>query len=134
MWKGEFIPDEDDLYRRVPKDQYNEKTGKISSGAFMLREDKNEKALSFNWSKYSTPEESSMCPITANRYYLGALYAKVPRDEQLEVVHAPSKKNRAHSRITGQRLIESNYEVADILAENCRPLITSIQHFNPQKF
>lgn len=130
MWKREFIPDEDDLYRRVPKDQYDEKMGKVSSGAFMLREDKNEKALSVNWSKWTTPEESSVCPITGNRYYLGALYAEVPRHQGLEVIHAPSRKNRAHSLITGQRLIDSNFLIADILAENCRPLIANIEQSN----
>lgn len=124
MKKCESIPDDDDLYRRAYPKHYNEKTGRFSLAVFLLR--KGEKGLSVNWSKYSTSEETSLDPKTQKRFYVGALYAKVPRHEELEVVHAPARKNRAYSLITGQRLIDSNYEVADILAENCRPLITSI--------
>jgi len=128
IWKIEKIPDESDLYRRFPKKQYDEKKGKVSFGAFMLRRHLNEEALSVDWSNWSTPEKSSVDSNTGRRYYLGALYAKVPRHQGLKVIHAPSRDNRAHSKIAGQRLIDesSRLLVADILAENCRPLITSI--------
>jgi len=127
MWKHEFIPDGDDLYRRAFPNQYNRKTGRFSLAVFLLR--KGERELSVDWSEYITAEEASVDPnpnYSGRKFYVGALYAKVPRHQELEVIHAPAQKNRAHSLITGQRLINSKYEVADILAENCRPLITSI--------
>jgi len=126
MWKREFIPDDDDLYRRIHPRDYNRKTGRISPGAFILRKRKGERALSTNWSKYTTPQKTSLDPNTGRRFYVGALCVEVPRHQELEVIHTPTRKNRGHSSITGQRLIDSNFLIADILAENCRPVITSI--------
>ena len=123
--KKDFIPDNDDLYRRVLPLQFNPKKGKFTAPSFMLRNDEN--GLSVNWERYSTPEESAICPVKpGKKYYVGGLYAKIPRNEQLEVNHEPTRNNKSHSLIIGKRLIESKYEVAEVLAENCRPLIINI--------
>ena len=46
----EKIPDSDDLYRRIPPDQYER--GKIAYTAFLDYE------TSVNWEEYSTPEKT----------------------------------------------------------------------------
>ncbi|MGR3311446.1 MAG: hypothetical protein ACUZ77_11830 [Candidatus Brocadiales bacterium] len=123
--KKEFIPDNDNLYRRVRPRHFDPKTGKISSASFLLRP-KDKGRLSVNWERYSTPEKSAICPRCGEKFLIGGLQAKIPRYEQLEVNHAPSQDDKSHSLISGQRLIESNLEVAVELAEKCRPLITTI--------
>lgn len=122
--KREFIPDESNLYRRIPPNQYNEKKGKFSAPAFILR--KNEEGLSLNWSKYSTPQKTAKCPRTGKKFYVGALYAKVPRQQELDVIHEPGKKNPSHSLIIGQKLFDCSYEAGEFLAENYKPIITAI--------
>ena len=125
MYKREFIPDGHNLYRRAYPAQYNPKTGRFSTVVFTLRKkEKALKALSVDWSKYTTPEEACVDPY-GRKFYLGALQAKVPREHGLEVVHTPTSGNCAHSSIRGQKLIDSRrLLIADILAENCRPVIT----------
>jgi len=126
--KKEIIPDEDDLYRRIHHLQYDRKRNKISAAVFQVK--RNEKALSVNWSKYSTPEETSIDPVHKGKFYVGGILAKIPRQHELDVVHAPGKrfKNRAHSTIVGRKLLEeeTKYEISTILADNCRPIITKI--------
>jgi len=122
FWKQEHIPDEDDIYRRIPPSQYNPKTGRFVPPVFKLRPWKNERAASVDWSKYSTPEKTSFDTNTKREYLVGGIYAKVPRSLGLEVIHRPGK-NRAHSLITGTKLIDDDLETLDTLTQNCRPLI-----------
>lgn len=125
MWKREFIPDDEDLYRRAYPNQYNKKTRRFSPVVFKLRKKEEiSKALSVDWSKHTTPNKACVDPY-GKKFYLGALYAKVPRRHGLEVVHTPTR-NPAHSSIKGQKLIDSPLLIADILAEKCRPIITDI--------
>jgi len=131
MQQSEYIPDNHDLYRRALPIQCSKTTGRLTTAAFKLR--KTEKKLSVNWSKYTTPEETSVDPNPKFRgriLFVGAIKAKIPREQDLEVLHTPTQTNRAHSSIKGQKLIHSHLEIADILAENCRTLITPIEHSN----
>lgn len=136
MQQSERIPDDHDLYRRALPQQYNKTTGKFAAAVFTLRKkDEPLKALSVDWSKYTTPEKACVDPnpnYGGRRLFVGALKAKIPREQDLEVVHTPSRSNPAHSSIRGQKLIDSHSRllVADILAEKCRPLITSIEQSN----
>ncbi len=137
MQQSECIPDNHDLYRRALPIQYNKTTGKFTTAAFTLRKKEIRRGLglSVNWSEYSTPEETSVDPhpdYGGRRLFVGALKARIPRQQDLKVVHSPNPDNPAHSLIRGQRLIDSSsrFLVADILAENCRPLITSIEQSN----
>lgn len=137
MQQSEYIPNDDDLYRRALPIQYNKTTGKFTTAAFTLRKKEIRRGLglSVNWSEYSTPEETSVDPnpnYGGRKLFVGAIKAKIPREQDLEVAHTPSRSNPAHSSIRGQRLIDSpsRFLVADILAENCRPLITSIEQSN----
>ncbi len=124
--KREFIPDGEDLYRRAYPNQYDKKTRRFSTGVFKLRrKEKLLKALSVDRSTHTTAEKACVDPY-GKKFYLGALYAKVPRRHGLEVIYTPNVGNPAHSSIIGQKLIDSPLLIADILAEKCRPVITSI--------
>jgi len=134
MQQSKYIPDDHDLYRRALPNQYNKTTGKFTTAAFTLRkkERRHSPGLSVDWSEYTTPEKTSVDPnpnYGGRRLFVGALKARIPRQQDLKVVHTPNQDNPAHSLIRGQRLIDSHSRllVADILAENCRPLITSIE-------
>ena len=63
----EDVPDNDFLYRRASFRTFNQKTGKFTASAFKLKafiiEEKNKRGFSTNWSRYSTPEETSIDPI-----------------------------------------------------------------------
>ncbi|TKJ48019.1 hypothetical protein CEE34_00895 [Candidatus Aerophobetes bacterium Ae_b3a] len=137
MQQSEYIPDNHDLYRRALPIQYNKTTGKFTPATFTLRKKEIRRGLglSVNWSEYSTPEETSVDPhpnYGGRRLLVGALKARIPRQQDLKVVHTPNLDNPAHSEIRGRRLIDSHSRllVADILAENCRPLITRIEDSN----
>lgn len=131
MQQSEYIPHNHDLYRRALPIQCSKTTGRLTAAAFKLR--KTEDKLSVNWSKYTTPEETSVDPnpiFEGRILFVGAIQAKIPREQDLEVLHTPGRNNRAHSSIKGKRLIDSRLEIADILAENCRTLITPTEHYN----
>lgn len=117
-----------------PPQHYDEKRGKFGAAAFKVREIDRGK-LSVNWCRYATPQETSVDPnkkYKGRRLFVGALKARIPRQQELEVLHAPHVNNPAHSVIKGRRLVDlqSRLEVATILADNCRPLITSIPQSN----
>lgn len=124
--KCEFIPDSGELYRRAYPKHYNKRTGKFIAAAFKLRtKEKLLKSLSVDWSDYTTPEKACVDRY-GTKFYLGALYARVPRRHGLEVIYTPNEENPAHSEIMGQKLIDSPLLIGDILAENCKPIITSV--------
>jgi len=137
MQQSECIPNDDDLYRRALPIQCDKRTGKFTTAAFTLRKKEIRRGLglSVNWSEYSTPEETSVDPnpnYGGRKLFVGAIKAKIPREQDLEVLHTPSQSNPAHSSIRGQGLVDSHSRllVADILAENCRTLIAPIEHSN----
>ncbi len=126
--KKEYIPDYDFLFRRSSCETFDKKGFRFTAPTFMVRKDRGEKAISTNWSKYSTPEQTSICPITNKQYLVGKFQADIPRNIKLTVNHAPSKFNFAHSTISGEQLLNDlkAYEVAAYLAEQCIPVITEI--------
>jgi len=131
MQQSEYIPDNHDLYRRALPIQCSKRTGRLTAAAFKLR--KTEDKLSVNWSKYTTPEETSVDPNPIFRdriLFVGAIEAKIPREQDLEVKHTPSQCNPAHNSIRGQNLIDFPLLIADILSENCRTLITPTEYSN----
>ena len=135
MQQSEYIPDGHDLYRRALPSQCS-KTGKLTTAAFTLRpKEQPFRALSVDWSNYTTPEEASVDPnpkFGGRILFVGEIKARIPREQNLEVVHTPTKSNPAHSSIRGQGLVDSHSRllIADILAENCRTLIRPIKHSN----
>lgn len=123
--KTEIIPDNNVLFRRATKYDINPRTRKLTETAFMIRAEKGEKALSVNWEKYATAQESAWSG--GQKYCVGGIKALVPRNLSLDVVHKPSKRNKAHSLICGDDLLEreKNYELAGYLAEACELLIST---------
>lgn len=106
--ESEAIEDKDDLFRGLPPVWYVEKENRVSKGAFRDPE------ASVDWAKYSTPQEtldrfSRFCAVAA-------LQAKVPRQHNLEVKHAPSLRNKSHSLIIGKKSLT----VSRALANSCR--------------
>lgn len=90
----------------------------------MIRPER-EKALSVNWQKYATAEQTSYDPRSRKKYCVSSIMARVPRALKLEVIHTPSKKNRAHSAICGDDLLDDQkkYLIAGDLADACEPII-----------
>ena len=125
LFKKENILPDNELYRRLPRGNYNSRRERFSSSAFKLRKkEKSLAAISVNWDRHSTPENSSICPRTKQQYDVGAIKACIPIREGLEVVHKPSNNmfypNQAHSLIRGKRLVDSELEITEIFAKNCR--------------
>ncbi len=134
MQQREQIPDNADLFRRIVPEHYDKSHGKFVAVAFIVRP-RDRGKLSVNWCKYATPKETSVDPnprYGGRRLFVGELKARIPRQQELEVLHAPNEGNPAHSVIKGRKLVDphSRLEVAAILADSCRPLITSIEQFN----
>jgi hypothetical protein len=124
--EAETIPDDSNLFRRVHPALFNPKTRKFAEGAFLVRPKKNEKALSVNWEKYATAEQTSYDDIKTKKYYcVGSILARIPRTLNLEVIHKPNKDNQAHSVICGDDLLDSqkSYVIAGNLVEECEPII-----------
>jgi hypothetical protein len=89
------IQDADDLYRRIAPAHVNP-DGTINSGAFTTRRGE---GLSVNLARLTTPEETLRPRPT---FGLGSLKAAIPTGLGLNVRHAPSPHNHAHSLIEGQ--------------------------------
>lgn len=119
----ENIPSDDELFRRTLPYLYNKRTRQFAPGAYTLRRDMGETYLSVDWEKFSTPEKSSIS--NKKKYCVAGLYARVPRGEGLQVNHSPSKRNKAHSAIAGEKLLdlETEYDVSLKLAEKSRPRV-----------
>lgn len=106
MYDIEEIPDEDKLFYRIHKDFY--RRGNLIPGAFREIRD----GMSADWERYSTPT-TSICrakrPIDNG---IVSLLVKNIRDMNLEVIHKPSEKNRAHSIVKGKtKKIQDDPEV-----------------------
>jgi|GEM_PF-2488109 hypothetical protein len=90
----EHIDDEDNLYRRIPQYQYNEKADKIFYCAFKDYE------LSVDWEKCTTPQKT----LEGHpNFHLASIKAKFPRTKGQVVEHSPSKRNKAHSLVKGKK-------------------------------
>ena len=105
IWNTEEIPDIDSQYLRIHKN--NIRDGDVIPGAFRERGEGEDRGMSTDWSKYSTPIE------TRNR-------ARIPKDNgvlhfltgdlrhfNLNVFHRPIQNNpyiednRAHTNVKG---------------------------------
>lgn len=124
MRKAEIIPDDNSLFRRARFNLYNPRTRKFTEPAFMIRPTR-EKGLSVNWEKHASAKQTSYDRNTKKKYCVGSIMARVPRTLNLEVIHMPSKKNKAHSTICGDDLLDNqkNYQIAGDLADACEPII-----------
>jgi hypothetical protein len=99
-WEAENIPDEADTYMRAHRDHFRHKI--LQPGVFRKRDG----AMSVDWDKYSTPEQTRQ----RSRDPLANAVIRLPaigiRDiKGLDVVHTPDHtpgfENRAHCDVSG---------------------------------
>ena len=102
MWEIEENPDSTRLFRRVHKNELDpEDFAFIPPKIFHEIEG----GISVDWEKYSTPEASKQRAKNPEFICIAAIQAsKVRSLEALDVKHAPSIANRAHSNIIGLNL------------------------------
>jgi hypothetical protein len=107
-WPVEEIPDHADLYKRIHKNIVRD--GKIIPFAFRDYE------MSVDWDKYSTPEETRQKgPQEAAKYGIVAMHAGDARNIHGQVVvHTPSRLNRAHSDVKGEKDEEARVKLRRI--------------------
>ena len=105
-----IIPDKDYLYRKIANDWYHHKANRVSSAAFR------DKEASVDWARHITREKSIK---SWPKHHLGEIQAEVPRRNNQEVRHAPSKRNYSHSLIIGQKTLPIRRQ----LAKNCKLIV-----------
>ena len=128
-WPIEEIPDVDRLYMRVHRQWF--KGSRVAPGFFQNRPDEASGAMSTDWSKYATPEETR---TRARRPELNAVIELVVGEvraiPQQVVRHAPIQDhpvlpdNRAHTDVAGPKAI-GDLEIQDNYARICRLVIPS---------
>jgi len=119
----EFIPDDNNLHRRVNDKCYDALAGKCTEGAFLLRA--KEEYLSVNWAERIDLMTSSTDPNSGKIFKIAELGVKEPRAIGLDVEHIPSQYNPAHAGILGDRLHDNVQRiiVASTLAEKSKMLV-----------
>jgi hypothetical protein len=103
-WESEEIPDEDLLYMRVHRAQLDS-DGKPIPGAFR----NHGRAMSTNWSKYSSPEETRQrARSPSENAVIQMMTGEVRAVPGQSVVHTPDlpTRNRAHTDVTGEKTPE----------------------------
>lgn len=126
-WPVEEIPDADRLYLRVHRQWL--KKDRIAPGFFQNRPDESTGAMSTDWSKYSTPEQTRG---RARRPELNAVIALLVHDvrsiPEQQVHHAPLQDhptipdNRAHTDVAGPKET-ANLQIQDSFARVARLVI-----------
>jgi hypothetical protein len=111
-WGAEEIPDDAILYLRV---RYTlvDADGYAQVNAFR---DQGE-AMSMNWSKYATPEDTRQFSQRhpPHTYAVYAITAEVLRAKLgLIVVHTPRSYNRAHVDVIGEKTAEVRTELSEL--------------------
>ena len=112
QWDKENIPDEDSLYRWVHREKLTANGG-IRAGAFS----DNRGAMSTDWSKYSTPNETRQRAAigTPEECAVIALPVGAVRVLDQTVEHDPLSENRAHTNVIGDKTdIEIRYKLQQI--------------------
>jgi hypothetical protein len=92
----ESIPDDDELYRRVPPNRFNS-AGRPIPGAFTEFRG----GMSTDWSKYATPAQSLAGSRDPKNFGIVSLDVGAVRALSLSVAHTPRPFNQAHADVTG---------------------------------
>ena len=123
-WTCEEIPDGDHLLDRVHR-QWLRKNGSLAPGFFQNRPDERSGAMSTDWSKYSTPDETRDRAKTPHDNAIGRLIvADVRSIPEQVVVHTPIQyhselpDNRFHTDIQGPKE-ETDLDIQDQFASIC---------------
>jgi|SRR5436190_22902605 len=105
----EDIPDNANLFRKIHRTHYNEKTGVVSSAAFK------QERMSVNWEKYKSAEDSA----DANSAAVVALVSRECRDLGQSVEHTPIEPdqdfgpNQAHAEVCGKKTGTISHKLRD---------------------
>ena len=117
MYPVEDIPNDDKLYYRAHKMYIRD--GLLTPGVFREIED----GMSADWEKYSTPEQTRQ-RASKNHLQNGIvsfITGQLRNKLNLEVLHSPSRENRAHSLIKGkEKKIQHNPEIRLKLLNVCQ--------------
>jgi hypothetical protein len=106
----EYIDDNSKLYYRVYKSFY--KKGKLKPDVFRELGEGEQKSMSTDWEKYSTPEESRRRAKTPEDNGIVHFISGKLRSLNLSVKHAPQNDNRAHTDVKGNNCpIEKDVEI-----------------------
>ena len=109
-WPIEDIPDADLLYMRVHRDNINIEEGRPCTGAFSNHGEGEEEGMSTDWSRYSTPHETSARIQTTKPGWMGGVIQMVVGDVRkipLQTVqHAPLPDNRSHTNVKGPKDVQ----------------------------
>lgn len=101
-WPVENIPDKAKLFYRIHKQNY--KDGKVVPGTFKeIGTTEEEKGMSTDWEKYSTPEQSRLRAKKPEQNGIVSFVTGHLRKIVLDVIHypLPLEKNRAHTNVRG---------------------------------
>ncbi len=111
MWEIEQILDEDYLFMRVHKNNFDVRTQKPKPIAF----DNHGSGMSTDWDKYSTPLDTKQRAKIPKNYGVISLNAgEVRQIEDQSVEHSPSIENRAHTDVKGQKIVKERAKLLQI--------------------
>lgn len=132
IWSAEEIPDQDLLFVRVHR-MWLRKSGGVSPGFFKNRPDERTGAMSTDWSKYSSAEETRLRARKPEDNAVGRLLvAEVRAIPDQIVVHTPIQNdphladNRSHTDVKGPKE-ETDLEIQDRFASICAIVLPWIE-------
>lgn len=101
MWVIEEIPDVDELFYRIHNNYFV--NNEIVPGAFVERGEGENRGMSTDWGKYAKPADTRKRGLQKSKMYgvISFIAGKLREDCELIILHAPTKKNRAHSHFRG---------------------------------
>ena len=101
MWTIEDIPDSDKVFYRIHVQQIDAEDGKPKPGAFRARGEGNERSMSTDWEKYSTPFQSRDRARNPKDNAIVSFVSGELRSIDLSVVHSPDPivGNRSHADV-----------------------------------
>jgi len=117
-WSIENIPDNNIIFYRMHKQYYEDNPEIILGSGFKPQG----KAMSTDWKKYSTPEQSLLRASSPNENRIISMKVGKIRASPLIIEHSPSKKycNRAHTDVLGLKSISRSKKnrIREYLASN----------------
>lgn len=118
-WKIEEIPDEDLLYRRVHRNLVA-----FSEPAYSVIFKVSPPGMSTDWSKFSTPTETRNRALSSNPEDKGVISlqtGEVRAVDSLSVNYTPTKENKAHTTVIGEKTPEVVVKLSRIYSWEIKP-------------
>ena len=118
-WPEEQIPDSDNLYMRLWR-EHIKRNGQIARVVFQDHGG----AMSTDWDRYSTPEESQRIgPKPSQEYGVIGLNVEGVRSfpPEMTVEHSPTVANRAHTNVVGEKTPEARVKLRRLSTWQIKP-------------